>query len=96
MSETCLTKKSESIKIDEKHTFIIGKNGPVIKCTEGENVTFKPIKKGIDIYKIKESSIDEIVDSKKMEFKQKKDGIELGEYQDETLLLKKGKYFTLN
>jgi len=82
----------ESIKIDENHTFIIGKNGPVIKCTEGENVTFKPIKKGIDIYRIKESNIDEIVDSKKIELKQKRDGIELGEYQGELLLLKKGKY----
>jgi len=86
--------QKESIKIDENHTFIIGKNGPVIKCIEGDNVTFKPIKKGIDIYRLKESNIniDEIVDSKKMELKQKRDGIELGEYQGETLLLKKGKY----
>jgi DNA topoisomerase-1 len=92
MRETRLTKESGSIKIDENHTFIIGKNGPVIKCTEGENVTFKPIKKGMDIYRVKESSIDKIVDSKKMELKQKRDGIELGEYQGESLLLKKGKY----
>jgi DNA topoisomerase-1 len=87
----------ESIKIDEKHTFIIGKNGPVIKCVDigkggKEEVTFKPIKKGIDIYKIREYSIDEIIDSKKVELKQKRDGVELGEYNGEPLLLKKGKY----
>lgn len=87
----------ECIKIDDNHTFIIGKNGPVIKCIntnkEGkQEVTFKPIKKGIDIYKIHEYSIDEIVDLKKVEIKQKRDGIELGEYNNQPLLLKKGKY----
>ena len=43
----------KGIKIDEKHTWIIGKYGPVILCKVGENVTFKKVKKNIDLDKLK-------------------------------------------
>ena len=33
-----------SIKIDEYHTYIIGKNGPVIKCNIDKKISFKSIK----------------------------------------------------
>jgi DNA topoisomerase-1 len=47
--------KKHEIKIDEKHSYIIGKFGPVIKCVEGKDekgndkIIFKPIKKNIDL-----------------------------------------------
>jgi DNA topoisomerase-1 len=82
--------KKKEIKIDETHSYIIGKNGPVIKCAiknlEGKiKVTFKPVKKDIDIKKLEngEYKIDEIID---------KSNIIIGEYKDCPLILRKGKY----
>ena len=37
------TIEKTSIKIDDQHTYIIGKNGPVIKCTNGDHITFKSV-----------------------------------------------------
>jgi DNA topoisomerase-1 len=90
--------KKEEIKIDDNHFYIIGKNGPVIKCVEIVNgkqkVSFKSIKKNIDFNKIKSGdySLDEIVDVVKKEIDNKGSGRLLGTYENEELLLKKGKY----
>lgn len=51
------TKQSKfEIKIDELHSYIIGKYGPVIKCIGTEDgkktITFKPVKKNIDLHKL--------------------------------------------
>ena len=50
-----------SIKIDDQHTYIIGKNGPVIKHTIGKETTFKSIKpeliNKIDIDRLKQGRI---------------------------------------
>jgi len=84
--------KKMEIKIDDTHTYIIGKHGPVIKNVEiikGEEiVNFKPVKKDIDIHKLQngEYSINEIVD-----LSSKKEYI-LGKYEGKELILKKGKY----
>ena len=43
----------KGIKIDEQHTWIIGKYGPVILCKIGENVTFKKVKRDLDLDKLK-------------------------------------------
>ena len=89
--------KKENIKIDEKHTFIIGKYGPVIKCVDDkEKVSFKQIKKEVDINRIQEYTLDElVVPEDKKEFGKKhlpsKVG-EIGEYQGKPLYVKKGKY----
>ena len=47
----------EDIKIDSDHTYMIGKYGPVIKCTSNgtKNPTFKSVKKDIDLDKIAKS-----------------------------------------
>ena len=98
--------KKLEFKIDDNHSFIIGKYGPVIKCSEiingKEQISFKPIKKDIDIHKIEnmEYTIEEIIDvipsptstsvpSNPM--KQKKEYI-LGDYENEKLILRKGKF----
>ena len=38
-----------SHRFDENNEFIIGAHGPVIKCTEGENITWKKVKDGITL-----------------------------------------------
>ena len=107
--ENLKNEKKIEIQIDENHTFIIGKYGPVIKCSEiidgKEQVSFKPIKKDIDIHKIEnmEYTIEEIISSTpnpisshnsiptSNPMKQKKEYI-LGNHENEKLILKKGKF----
>jgi DNA topoisomerase-1 len=80
------------IKIDENNTYLIGKYGPVIKTTEtvnGKQVTnFKSIKDDLDVTKIEagEYNINEMVNdtSKKV--------INLGKYDTQDVILRKGKY----
>jgi DNA topoisomerase-1 len=79
------------IPIDENNTYIIGKHGPIIKCLDEEsNVTFKAVKKDIDINKIKNGDyeLDEIVDSTS---KNKTQYI-LGKYENDDVTIKKGKF----
>jgi DNA topoisomerase-1 len=84
--DDCREKKLE-IKMDEKHTFIIGKYGPVIKCIDAnKKISFKPVKKDIDLNKLNELNLEDIIE-KKVPFKEG-----LGEYEGFPLLVKKGKY----
>jgi len=83
----------KGIKIDDQHTWIIGKYGPVILCKNGENVTFKKVKKDIDLdklrsggYKLKDilyigSTTSDGAFSKS-----------LGEFDGEEIIVKNGKY----
>lgn len=81
-------------QIDENNTFVIGKYGPVIKCVEEkdgkEEISFKSIKKDIDITKLGngEYVLDDVVDTTKSLNKQ----YILGEYEGRELVLRKGKY----
>ena len=84
-------------KIDEDHTFLIGKYGPVIKCVEKndhgkETVTFKPVKKDMDLHKLQEGeySLDEIIESP-VDHK-KSTEVMIGVHNDEKVMLKKGKF----
>ena len=76
-----------TIKIDEKHTYMIGKYGPVIAYKEGEKLKFKSVKKNIDIEKLKrgEYKLKDIVQA---EYKKNV----LGKYKNEEVVLKNGKY----
>ena len=82
------------IKIDDNNTYVIGKFGPVIKCSEikdgKEEVSFKAIKKDIDIHKIEqgEYNLEEIVDTAKT----KKEQYILGQYDGHDVILRKGKF----
>ncbi len=81
-------------QIDENNTYMIGKYGPVIKCVEDkdgkEEVTFKPIKKDIDISKLEngEYELNEIVNNEKKPNSQ----FILGQYEGKEVILRKGKF----
>jgi DNA topoisomerase-1 len=82
------------VKIDDNNTYLIGKYGPVIKCVEEvdgkEEITFKPIKKDMDIHKMENGdyNVEEIVDTTK---KTKSQYI-LGQHNGKDVILKKGKF----
>lgn len=77
-----------SYEIDEFNTYIIGKNGPVIKHVEDGVTSFLPVVKDIDLVKLqnKEYTIDDVVE------KQAVNSICLGKYKGDDLFVKKGKY----
>jgi DNA topoisomerase-1 len=78
-----------NIHIDNQHSIIIGKYGPVIKQTCGDKISFLPIKKNINF--------DELINSTQINLE---DIIEtnttsndsIGKYKGKDLFLKKGKY----
>ena len=49
LSEGLDTKDKEHIRIDEQHTYMVGKYGPIIKCKDGDKTIFKCVKKDIDL-----------------------------------------------
>ena len=81
-------------QIDDNNTFLIGKYGPVIKYVEEkdgkEEVTFKSVKKDIDMTKIKtgECELDDIVEKNKTGNTQ----YNLGKYEGKDVILRKGKF----
>ena len=90
-----LSKKNNSniekinIKIDDKHSYIIGKNGPVIKFDKPDGtIGFYGIKPNIDINKLKnnEYKLEEIIQLKDDNNKS------LGLYKDKEVYLKNGKF----
>ena len=78
-----------NIKIDDKHTYLIGKNGPTIKYLKQDgSLGFYGVKKNIDIDKLKknEYKLNDIIELKE-------DNIRLlGKYNYDDVYLKKGKY----
>ena len=90
LSEKISDENRVKIVIDENHTYMIGKYGPVIKCEINGVKTWKGVKKNIDMKKLKEGKycLKDIVDIKKGGFS----GRELGFYQDKEVFLKKGKF----
>lgn len=83
-----LPSSRETYKIDEHHEYMIGRYGPVIKCTLGKKDTFKGVKKNIDIEKLKngEYKLEDIIEEKKSF------GNILGQYKDKDVILKEGRY----
>ncbi len=84
-----IKEKRETYKIDDNHTYMIGRYGPVIKCEIGEKTTWKRIKKNIDLNKLKEGKykLDDIVDNQPSN-----NNRHLGDYKDKEVVLKKGKF----
>ena len=74
------------IEIDSDHVYMIGKYGPVVKKGKGETATFLPVKKDLDFEKLKNNqySLDDIIEKNTNNI--------LGKYQNEDLVLKKGKF----
>ena len=80
--------KREEYQIDEDHIYMIGKYGPVIKCTKTEKATFLYVRKDIDMQKLKEGKYT----LKELVIENPSKGRILGKYKDEDLLLKQGKF----
>ena len=85
-----------SIRIDDTHTIIMGKFGPVIRRQvasekKGEPVTFIPVKKDLDIVALQNQSepiaLEDVIDTKTA----KSSGL-IGKYKGVDLFIKKGKY----
>ena len=81
--------RREKNRIDEFHTYVIGKYGPCIKYVKDGNTLFKKIKKGIDIdldeLKNGSISLDDILEPDKQD---ESDYV----YKNKPILLKEGKY----
>jgi DNA topoisomerase-1 len=79
------------IQLDETNAYVIGKYGPVIKSTEiidGKTVVnFKKIKQDVDVSKIHEYKVEDLL----AEDVQKKK-INLGKYEGLDVVLQKGKF----
>ena len=87
--------KKFSLEIDDNHTLIIGKHGPVIKCStkDKSKVSFLPVKKNLDIESLKiknksEISLEDVID---VTVKNNENG-PIGKYKGQDLFIKKGKY----
>jgi DNA topoisomerase-1 len=82
------------IKIDEHHTYIIGKYGPVIKCEDENGISFKQINKSIklDLEKLKSGkyTLKELMSSGNNQYSQYNRN--LGNHNGEEVILKKGKF----
>ena len=74
--------------IDDKHVYMIGKYGPVIRKDEDGITTFITVKKDLDIEKIKNNGykLDEMIE------KNVNNNKILGKFKNEDVILKKGKF----
>ena len=88
--------KKFSIEIDNKHTLIIGKHGPVVKCVDkndNKKVTFLPVKKDLDLDYLKtipKLSLEDVIDNSVTNTMTNSESI--GKYKGQDLFVKKGKY----
>ena len=86
--------KKFSIEIDNEHTLIIGKHGPVVKCINSKDpkkITFLAVKKNLDLEDIKQKpnlTLEDVIDNTTTTTN--KDAI--GKYKGQDLFIKKGKY----
>ena len=81
--------EKQEIIIDDSHSYMIAKYGPVIKCTSADKVvSFLPVKADINLEKLKqgEYKLEDIVESPKTT------DILLGKYNAHDLHIKKGKF----
>lgn len=81
--------KRVNYAIDENNSYIVGRYGPVMKCTEGENVVYKPVK-NIDIQKLEngEYKLEDILEPKL----EKEVQIPIGKFNDKDVFIKNGKF----
>ena len=90
---TSLLKNATKIEflIDANNTYIIGKNGPVIKCIENGITTFKSVKKDIDMTLLEKGQY-KLEDLVEIQSVNGFNGHNLGKYKGDDLIVKKGKY----
>jgi DNA topoisomerase-1 len=81
----------ETIRVDNEHVYMMGKYGPVLKCTnDSKNDTFKAVNQDIDLDKLRngEYTLDQITVDSTCE----KNGRLLGLYKTKEVALKSGKF----
>jgi len=83
-----LVEERITIPIDDSHTYMIAKYGPVIKCVKGGKTTFKKVKADIDVAKLRsgEYELDDIIETSVHSCE------ELGKHKGTPVLLKTGQY----
>lgn len=85
-------KGKEHIRVDNEHSYMMGKYGPVLKCTDAEkNVTFKPVNPDLDLAKLRNGdyTLTDVVLSTNLE---EKKGRTLGVYSEKEVVLRTGKF----
>jgi len=84
--------KTNTIKIDERHTYMVGKWGPIIKHTDHEGkITYKKVKKNLDINKMRNEVMD-INDVLERNDEENKKDINLGTHEYNDIILKNGRF----
>ena len=79
--------KDAGITIDEHHTYMVGKWGPYVKCDIDGEITYKKVKKNLNIDQMKQGEINlESILEKEL------NGKILGLYNEKSVVLKDGKY----
>jgi DNA topoisomerase-1 len=83
-----------SVKIDDTHSYVVGKYGPVIKCAEktengNESVSFKAIRKDTNIEKL---MIGHVNLTEVLKESSREKSYILGKHNLDDIILKKGKY----
>ena len=98
LSLTILERGKEMIRIDDTHTYMVGKYGPVIKCTTSASkagtskadstCTFKPVKQDLDLNKLRrgEYTLAELLEDKN------KPAASIGVYNEKPVYIKVGKF----
>lgn len=78
------------VVLDEHNTYMIGKYGPVVKCVDDDKITFKQVKKDVDVHQMLsgQCSVNDIVEDRGKLPTQ----IILGQYDGHDLILRKGKF----
>jgi DNA topoisomerase-1 len=90
--------KKFSIEIDNEHTLIIGKHGPVVKCVnknDNKKVSFLPVKKDLDLDYLKQIpnlSLEDVIDNSVTNALSLSNSKSIGKYKGQDLFVKKGKY----
>ena len=89
LSDRIHEKGKETIRIDAEHTYMIGKYGPVIKYTNKKEVSFKTVRKDIDLNKLRkgEYTLAEVLEEEKTA-----GPLPLGTFQDKPVYIKVGKF----
>lgn len=87
LSNTIKMDQKQIYAIDDQHTYMIGKFGPVIKKDVDGEITFLNVKKELNIEDIKSGSytLEEMIEEKKVHEV-------LGKYKNNDVFLKKGKF----
>ena len=90
LSSTISERGKETIRIDAEHSYMIGKYGPVIKCVNKKETTFKAVRKDIDLNKLRkgEYTLEDVLEEEKTDAPP----TSIGLFHDKPVYIKVGKF----